>query len=206
MSLLKSKEKKERALGVSLGLKAHRCNSPKCAMVKRPYKPGPHGKSRQKALSEFGQQLLEKQKVMFTYGVRENQLRKIFKESSKRKESGINPAINLLERRLDNVVFRMGFAPSRIMARQYVSHGHLKVNGRKVTIPSYQIKVNDVITIRPESANLLIFKNVLDSIKQYQAPLWISVNKEKLEGKIKSLPQDIEIPFDINLVVDYYSR
>jgi len=206
MSLLKSKEKKERALGVSLGLKAHRCNSPKCAMVKRPYKPGPHGKSRQKALSEFGQQLLEKQKVMFTYGVRENQLRKIFKESSKRKESGINPAINLLERRLDNVVFRMGFAPSRIIARQYVSHGHLKVNGRKVTIPSYQIKVNDVITIRPESANLLIFKNVLDSIKQYQAPLWISVNKEKLEGKIKSLPQDIEIPFDINLVVDYYSR
>jgi small subunit ribosomal protein S4 len=206
MALLKSKEKKERALGMSLGLKAHRCNSPKCAMVKRPYKPGPHGKARQKAPSEFGQQLLEKQKIMVSYGLRENQLRKIFEESSKKKESGTASAINLLERRLDNVIFRMGFAPSRIMARQYVSHGHFKVNGRKVTIPSYRVKVNDVIMVKPESSSLLIFKNVLESIKQYQEPTWISINKEKLEGKIKSLPHDIEIPFDINLVVDYYSR
>lgn len=206
MALLKSKEKKERALGMSLGLKAHRCNSPKCAMIRRPYKPGPHGKSRQKAPSEFGQQLLEKQKIMVSYGLRENQLRKIFEDSAKKKESGTASAINLLERRLDNVIFRMGFAPSRIMARQFVGHGHFKVNGRKVTIPSYQVKVNDVITVRPESSGMLIFKDVLESIKQYQAPVWISVNKEKLEGKIKALPHDIEIPFDINLVVDYYSR
>lgn len=193
-------------MGVSLGLKAHRCDSPKCAMVRRPYKPGPHGKSRQKALSEFGQQLSEKQKIMVSYGLRENQLRRVFKEASGKKEAVTGSVVNLLERRLDNTVFRMGFAPSRITARQYVSHGHFLVNGRKVTIPSYQIKVNDVITVKPSSSNLLIFKGPSDNIKQYQAPSWVSVNKEKLEGKIKSLPHDIEIPFDINLVVDYYSR
>ncbi len=206
MALLKAKEKKERALGVKLGLKAHRCDSPKCAMVRRPYRPGPHGKSRQKAPSEFGQQLAEKQKIMFSYGLREANMRKMFKEALHKKEAVTDTIVNLLERRLDNAVFRMGLAPSRITARQYIGHGHFLVNGRKVNIPSYQVKANDVIAVKPASKDILIFREVSESIKQYEAPTWISLNKEKLEGKIKSLPRDVEIPFDINLVVDYYSR
>ena len=204
--MLRAKEKKERALGVRLFLKAERCVSSKCAMVKKPYRPGAHGKNRRRALSEYGQQLLEKQKIMFSYGLRENQLRRIFKESLKKKTAMIDSVINLLERRLDNVVYRMGFAPSRIMARQYVSHGHIMVNGRKVTIPSFYVKVGDVITIRPESASRLIFKDLSSSIKKHEAPSWLALDKDKVEGRIKSLPQDVEMPFDINLVVDFYSR
>lgn len=199
------KEKKERALGTKLGLKAERCNSPKCAMIRRPNRPGVHSKSRRQ-LSEFGQQLAEKQKIVISYGLKETQMRKAFKEALKKKESVSNTIISLLERRLDNVAYRMGFAPSRISARQYVSHGHFSVNGRKVTIPSYKVRVGDVIRIKPESANMLIFKDIAENIKKYEAPSWLSLDKEKIEGTVKSLPRDIEIPFDINLVVDFYSK
>lgn len=206
MALIKSKEKKERALGVSLGLKAHRCGTAKCALVRKPYKPGPHGKNHRGNLSEFGQQLAEKQKIMISYGLRETQMRKMFNEASRKKESISESIIGHLERRLDNVVFRLGFAPSRITSRQYIGHGHFMVNGRKMSIPSYQVKVNDVISIKPSSKDILIFRELPTSIKQYEAPTWLSVDKEKLEGKVKVLPHGIEIPFDINLVVDYYSR
>ena len=199
------KEKKERALGVKLGLKAERCNSPKCAMVRRPQRPGMHSKSR-RTLSEYGQQLAEKQKIMYSYGLKETHMRNTFKAASKKKESVSDAIINLLERRLDNVTYRMGFAPSRISARQYVSHGHFLVNGRKVTIPSYRVKKGDVIKIRPQSATMLIFKDLASNIKKYEAPDWILIDKDKLEGTIKSMPHDIEMPFDINLVVDFYSK
>ena len=203
--MLRAKEKRERALGVKLGLKAERCNSPKCAMVRRPQRPGMHGKNR-KQFSEFGTQLAEKQKIVFSYGLREAQMRKIFKEAQHKKESVSETIVSLLERRLDNVVYRLGFAPSRISARQYVSHGHFTVNGRRITIPSYQVKVKDVIRIRPESVSLQIFKNIKDVIKKYEAPDWLSVDKDKIEGTVKTLPHDIESPFDINLVVDFYSK
>ena len=202
----KSLEKKERSLGTKLFLKGERCNSPKCVMVRRPYRPGIHGKKRRGTLSEYGQQLLEKQKIMFSYGLRETQMRKVFKEASAKKESGTNALIVFLERRLDNAVFRLGFAPSRITARQYISHGHIAVNGKKVTIPSYRVKVGDAITIKPSSLNLLIFKDLSSSIKKYEPPTWLMIDKEKLEGRIKSLPQDIETPFDVNLVVDFYGK
>ncbi len=200
------KEKKERALGVKLFLKAERCNSPKCAMIRKPYRPGAHGKRRRGALSEYGQQLNEKQKFMFSYGLKETQMRKIFQEALRKKEAINESVMNLLERRLDNVVFRLGLAPSRVAARQYVSHGHITVNKRKVTVPSYQVKKDDVVAIRNESRSRLIFKDIAATIKKHETPDWLSLNKESLEGQAKSLPRNVEIPFDINLVVDFYSK
>lgn len=206
--LLKSKEKKERALGVKLGLKAERCDSPKCAMIRRPYKPGVHGKSRRrKSASEYSQQLLEKQKMKIIYGLKESQLKKIVKEIMK-KGLPSQRIIVLLERRLDNAAFRIRLAASRIIARQLVNHGHIFVNNKKVTIPSYLVKAGDVISINPLSKNLLIFKDLQNIIKKHDAPEWFQVDGDKLEAKIKSLPTSIleELLFDINLVVDYYSR
>ncbi|MEK9154900.1 MAG: 30S ribosomal protein S4 [Patescibacteria group bacterium] len=205
MPLLKAKEKKERALGTKLFLKGIRCNSPKCAMVRRPYRPGIHGKKYRSALSEFGQQLLEKQKIKISYGLKESQIEKIFDKAAKAGNIGQN-VVSILERRLDNVIFKIGFAASRICARQYVNHGHFLVNNKKVTVPSYQVKINDIISIKPASKDLLIFRDLSNSIKKYNPPDWLTLDKEKIEGKVKSLPHDIETPFDVNIVVDYYSR
>ncbi|MEK7593294.1 MAG: 30S ribosomal protein S4 [Patescibacteria group bacterium] len=203
--LLRAKEKKERALGIKLQLKAERCAGPKCAMTRRPYRPGMHGGKRKRSVSEYGQQLIEKQKVKIIYGLREAQLRRLFRGNLKTGSIGRN-IMTILERRLDNVVFRLGLAPSRIVARQYVNHGHFTVNGKKVTVPSFLAKTNDIISIKPNSKELLIFKNLPNTIKNYNPPEWLEIDKDKLEGKIKSLPQGAEMPFDINLVVDYYSR
>ena len=204
--LLKAKEKKERALGIKLFLKSDRCNSPKCAMVRRPYKPGAHGKSRRRgSLSEYGQQLLEKQKLKISYGIKEAQLRKIFKEAAKSIAIG-QTVINLIERRLDNIIFRLGLAGSRIVARQFISHGHILVNGKKMKTSSSVLRIGDNVSINPSSLSLLIFKDLPNTISKYNPPEWLEGNNEKLEGKIKSSPIDIEVPFDINMVVDYYSR
>lgn len=204
--LLKAKEKKERALGTKLFLKSDRCNSPKCAMIRRPYKPGMHGKSRKRTtLSEYGQQLLEKQKLRISYGIKETQLRNIFKEAEKSIAIG-QTVINIIEKRLDNIVFRLGLAGSRIVARQLISHGHIFVNGKKMKAPSAVLKNGDIVSINPSSSSLLIFKDLQNTINKYNPPEWLEVNNEKLEGKIKSSPVDIELPFDINMVVDYYSR
>lgn len=202
----KSREKLERSLGMKLFLKAERCNSPKCAMVKRPHGPGMHGGKRKRAKSEYGEQLLEKQRIRASYGLREKQLARIVEESIKKTGSASETIISSLERQFFNIIFRLGMAPSRIVARQLVGHGHFLVNGKKVTIPSYSVKAGDIIFIKPASQKLLIFKDLPDKLKKYETPEWLSIDKEKLEGKVKSLPQNIEIPFDINLVVDYYSK
>jgi len=202
----RSKEKKERALGMKLFLKAERCSSPKCAMIRRPTRPGMHGSKRRAAISEYGEQLREKQRIKVSYGLREAQLAKIVKNSLKKTGVVGETIIVELERQLSNVVFRLGLAPSRVVARQLISHGHFLVNDRKVTIPSYPVKVKDVISINPSSLNLLIFKDLLTKIKKHNPPEWLSLDKEKLEGKVISLPKNIEIPFDLNLVIDYYSK
>ncbi len=204
--MLKAKEKKERALGVKLFLKAERCSSPKCATVRRPGRPGQHGKARRKTISEYGQQLMEKQKIMFSYGLRESQMRRIFKEALGKKTNVIDAIFGLLERRLDNVVYRLGIAPSRIMARQFVSHGHITVNGKKTTIPSFLVKKGDMISIRASSADLAIFKELQNNLKKYEAPSWLFMDKEKLQGTMKATPVANETMFDINLVVDFYSK
>ncbi len=204
--MFNTKEKKERSLGVRLFLKAHRCSGPKCALAHNPSRPGLHGKARRRALSEVGQQLQEKQKIQYSYGIRETYLRKIFAAASKNPGVTAEMVVSTLERRLDNVVFRAGFTPSRSVARQLVGHGHFIINGKRVNIPSYSVKPGDIIKIRPQSKDYIIFKDLAENLKKIESPIWLAVDKEKFEIKIDSLPKDHEIPFDINMVVDYYSK
>ncbi|MFA6136121.1 MAG: 30S ribosomal protein S4 [Candidatus Paceibacterota bacterium] len=205
MRLLKSKEKKERALQTRLGLKAHRSFSPKSAMVRRPNKPGEHGAKFSRSGSEFKIQLMEKQKMKISYGLTERQMKNMFKVVSKSKKSAMDVITRELEMRLDNVVYRMGLIPSRIMGRQFVGHGHFLVNGRKVTIPSYKVRVGDVISPKENIKNHDLFKDLKNTLKS-QREDWFIVDLDKLEGKVKSLPEKIDFPFNINLIVDYYSR
>lgn len=204
--MFNTKEKKERSLGVRLFLKADRCNSPKCALVRNPSRPGLHGKARRRALSEVGQQLQEKQKVQYSYGVRETYLRKVFGAASKNPGVTGEMVISTLERRLDNVVYRSGFTPSRSVARQLVGHGHFLVNSKRVDIPSYLVKVGDIIRIRSQSKDYIVFKDLAENLKKIEAPIWLAIDKEKMEVKVDSLPKDYDMPFDINMIVDYYSK
>lgn len=204
--MFNTKEKKERALGTKLFLKAGRCNSPKCVTIRRPYRPGLHGKSRRRGLSEFGQQLNEKQKIRFSYGLRESQLKKTFLLASRNPGVTGEVMLELLERRLDNVVFRLGLALSRSIARQLVNHGHIMVNDKKVTIPSYCVRIGDKISIRLQSKDNPVFSGLSASLKKYEPPVWLNIDKEKFEGKVMGKPKEFKLPFDINMVVDYYSK
>lgn len=199
----KSAEKKERTLGTKLFLKAERCSSPKCVMIRRPSKPGIHGQRRRgrKILSEFGRQLQEKQKIQITYGLKNRQMRQLFR--GKKETEGV---IESLERRLDNVIFRLGLAGSRIIAHQLVTHGHFLVNGRKVTVPSYRVKIGDKISLHPHSRNSQIFKSLELKLKKFEPPKWLKLDKEKLEGELIDKPRELNLPFDLNLVAEYYSR
>ncbi len=203
--MFNTREKKERALGTKLFLKAHRCNSAKCATVRRPHRPGLHGQARHSS-SEVGQQLNEKQKIKFSYGIRESQMLKVFQEASKKSDVTGLVMIQLLESRLDNVLFRLGFAPSRSVGRQLAGHGHVTVNGRKVSVPSYIVKVGDKIGIRKESNDAGPLKDLSERLKKYEVPTWLKLDKDKLEGEMVALPQEVEVPFDVNMVVDYYSK
>ena len=203
----KSKEKLERSLGMKLFLKGDRCNSPKCAMVRRPSRPGVHGAKRRRAPSEFGSQLMEKQKMRASYGLREAQLSGIVAKVMDKKGAGVGDSIiETLERQFANVVFRLGLANSRTIARQLISHGHFLVNKKKIRAPFYPLKVGEVVSIVPKSKELLIFKDLSDKLKKYDTLEWLFLDKEKLEGKLLALPKDLELPFDINLIVDYYSK
>ena len=198
-------EKKERALGVKLMLKAERCSSAKCASVRRPTKPGPHAKSFKK-VSEYGKQLSEKQKVRFSYLLTEKQLAKYFHMANNHKEPTRELLVRLLESRLDNAVFRAGIAGSRRVAKQLIGHGHIIVNGRKVTIPSFSVSVGDVIGIRPESVDHPVIKAAEERFKNFESPSWIKLDKEKKTVEVVSLPKGIDLPFDLDLVVNYYLK
>ncbi len=200
------KEKRERALGVKLSIKAERCNSPKCATVRRPYRPGAHGKAFVRAGSEFKVQLQEKQKIRFSYGLTDRQLELMFKKASGKSGNLVERVVQSLESRLDNVVYRLGLAESRSIARQLINHGHITVDGRKVSVPSYAVKPGNKIGIREESKGHPYFKELGERLKNYVPPTWLSINPEKFEGEATSKPRDVEMPFDINAVVDYYSR
>ena len=199
-------EKRERSLGTKLFLKAHRCNSPKCVSVRQQARPGAHGASRRGAKSEFGQQLNEKQKIRFSYGLREAQMRKVFETASKNVGITGNMITQILESRLDNVIFRLGLAPSRSVARQLINHGHIMVNGKKVTIPSYSAKVGDKLSIRPQSKDHIEFKNLAETLKKHNPPVWLSLDADKMEGKMIAKAADPDFPFDVNMVVDFYSK
>ena len=196
------KEKKERSLGVKLLLKADRCNSPKCVMIRRPYRPGMHGQARRKQPSDYGRQLTEKQKLQFFYGLNNRKMRTLFQEHTREE------IISLLQQRLDQVVFLLGFVKSPRIARQIVSHGHILVNNRKVTIGSFQVKKGDIIGIRTQSSSRKIFTDLRAIIKKHEPPVWLSLDKEKLEGKVEKLPatDEMEMPFNLQLITELYSK
>lgn len=201
--------KKCRRAGQKLFLKEERCFTPKCAMIKRPYPPGIHGKKR-KTISEYGAQLTEKQKVCQIYNIREKQFKRYFREAAKEKGVIGENLSRKLETRLDNVIFRLGLAGSRGKARQLVSHGHILVNNKKVNIPSFGVESKDVIKIKKSSLSLSPFKDLKIKLKKYKTPDWLSLSlsKDKLEGKVISLPkpEDVSIPVDMQMIVEYYSR
>jgi len=205
--MLGPKEKRERALGVRLGLKGDRSMSPKSAMVRKPYKPGVHGPhGRPKALSEFGLQLREKNKVKLTYGLDDRNLARIFGQAVALKRALGTALIELLERRIDNVVYRLGWAPTRGAARQLVVHGHIAVNGHKVVSPGFVTKQNDVVAVRAGSITKAGLSKRREILKKFEVPAWLSMDADKLEGKVLALPHDIEAPFEINLLVEAFSK
>jgi small subunit ribosomal protein S4 len=201
------KEKKERALGVRLGLKGDRAMSPKSALTRKPYKPGVHGpRSRPKALSEFGLQLREKAKFKIAYGVNENNMKRLFTMAQAAKGASGMRVLELLESRLDSVVFLLGWAVSRAAARQLVVQGHITVNKKKVVSPGYQLRKGDVVAVRAASKENKTFTDRLELIKRYDAPSWLRMDPDKLEGEILSAPTDLNPPFEINLLVDSFSK
>ena len=203
---LSPKCKKCRREGEKLFLKGERCFSVKCAMIKKAYAPGQHGQARRMGLSEYGIQLREKQKMKRTYGLLERQFRKYYDMASRTQGNTGNLLSGLLERRLDNVVYRFGFASSRNQARQLVSHGYFLVNGKKVDIASFLIKKEDIISVKKGKENY--FKNIKDTLKNQQTPLWLVLDFQKLQGKVVALPtiDEIDVKADIHLVIEFYSK
>ncbi len=192
--------------GTKLFLKGKRCLSPKCPIERKgAVPPGVRGTKIPRRLSDYGMQLREKQKVKRMYGVLEKQFKRYFEKARKIKGETGTELLRLLERRLDNVVYRLGFAPSRSLARQLVSHGHVLVNGKKVNIPSYQVKIGEVIALSPEALKIKEISEIL-SQKNVIIPSWLE--REGAVGKIKKIPEREEIGGEISeqLIVEYYSR
>ena len=198
---------------MKLYLKGARCDGPKCPIVKRQpaknFPPGQHGQRRTRRPSEFGLQLREKQKVRRFYGVMESQFHKHFVEAERRGGVTGDNLLQILESRLDNVVYRMGFADSRRQARQLVRHGHFTVNGRKTNIPSFLVKSGDLVTVRPGSRERTYFTDYGEVLNTRRAPDWMTIDANALSGRILNLParDQIEVPsFNEALVVEHYSR
>ena len=191
--------------GTKLFLKGDRCYSAKCSMS-RGKPPGQHGQSRKK-VSEYGLQLREKQKVKRAYGLLESQFHKYFEMAEKQKGVTGENLLKILETRLDNVVYRLGFAQSRAQARQLICHGHFQVNGKKVDIPSYLIQVGDVITVKGSSQDAELFKAIRETEGKL-VPGWLEMNADALTGKVVAMPtrEDIDLTIEEHLIVELYSR
>ena len=193
--------------GTKLLLKGDRCYGPKCALANRQTIPGEHGQARQRKPSEYGLQLREKQKAKRAYGVMETQFHRYFETAERQKGITGENLLILLERRLDNVIYRMGFGASRPQARQIVRHGHVLVNGKKVNIPSYLVDANDVITIREKSAEQEHFKALREGTNRV-IPKWLTVDNENLKATVTALParEDVDLTLQEHLIVELYSR
>jgi len=194
--------------GEKLYLKGDKCYTDKCPFERRRYPPGVHGRSRASKMSIYGMQLREKQKVKRIYGVLEAQFRRYFDIARRMGGNTGANLLTLLERRLDNVVYRLGFAKSRAQARQLVSHGHVLVNGNKVDIPSYLVKVGDVITLKEKSKKIPFVIEAQEELDLQALPTWLTLNKEKMEGSVVRLPEreDITHPINERLIVELYSK
>ena len=194
--------------GLKLFLKGDRCLSPKCAIERNNTRPGQHGQARQRKVSGYGLQLREKQKVRRTYGILERQFHREFEMASRRVGKTSDNFLQILESRLDNVIYRLGYADSRSQARQLVTHGHFVVNGHKTDIPSYLVKPGDAITVRERSKINEYFKTRALVLTQKAVPGWLRLDTTALSGVVLALPtrQDIQVTFDEALVVEYYQR
>lgn len=193
--------------GEQLFLKGERCFKDKCAVKRRAYAPGQHGRRRRKLLG-YGLQLREKQKVKRIYGVLERQFRLYFKRAASRKGVTGENLLSFLERRLDNVVYRLGFAASRAQARQLVNHGHFVVNGKSVDIASFQVKKSDVIELREKSRKNALIQSNLDTAQGRGVPSWLELDNAGFKGRVLELPrrEDITMPIQENLIVELYSK
>ena len=194
--------------GMKLFLKGTRCNTDKCAMERRGYAPGEHGKSRRVKETNYGQQLREKQKARRIYGILERQFRLYFYKAAASKGVTGETLLQMLESRADNVVFRLGFAPNRASARQLVRHGHVLINGRKMDIPSYLLKVGDMIAVREKSRELGVVQSALEGRKGQSTPEWLELNADTASGRVLSVPTRGSIPVPVNeqLIVELYSK
>lgn len=192
---------------MELFLKGDRCYTDKCAMKRRNYPPGQHGQGRSKA-SDYGVQLREKQKVKRIYGLLEKQFRGYFERADRMKGVTGTNLLTLLERRLDNVVYRLGFASSRSESRQLVSHGHFTLNGRKVTIPSIRVKAGDLVELREKSRKIAQINESLDAVVRRGIPQWLELDRDACKGVVKILPvrEDITTPIQEQLIVELYSK
>jgi len=192
---------------LKLFLKGERCYTEKCAYDRRGYPPGQHGQARKK-FSDYGTQLREKQKVKRMYGILENQFRNIFKEADRQKGITGETLLSLLERRLDNIIYRLGFANSRNEARQLVRHNHFLINQSKVSIPSYLVKPGDVIELREKSKKVVRILEALEGVARRGVPQWLELDKDQMKGNVKGLParEDITIPIQEKLIVELFSK
>ncbi|RMG05649.1 MAG: 30S ribosomal protein S4 [Nitrospirae bacterium] len=193
--------------GEKLFLKGDRCYTDKCAFERRKYAPGQHGSGRSK-ISDYGLQLREKQKVKRIYGVLERQFRKYFAEAQKKKGVTGEQLLQFLEMRLDNIVYRLGFASNRRQARQLVNHGHILVNGRKVNIPSYRVRVGDQVEVKEASRSIPFVQESIEKIENRGLSEWLELDKENFRGKVVDIPVREQIPLTVkeNLIVELYSK
>ena len=194
--------------GEKLFLKGEKCFTEKCPVDRRTYPPGQHGQGRRQRNTEYGLHLREKQKLRRIYGVLERQFRRYYDEATRRKGVTGENLLVILESRLDNIVYRMGFAASRPAARQLVMHGHFMVNGQKVDIPSYLVNEGDQIAVRERSRNLQAIKESVEAAKSRGVPDWLELDAEALSGRVKSLPSrdQIDVQVQEHLIVEHYSR
>jgi small subunit ribosomal protein S4 len=188
--------------------KGERCYAEKCAIEKRNFAPGQHGKTRKSKLAGYGVQLREKQKVKRIYGVLEDQFRRYFEQAERTRGITGETLLQLLERRLDNVAYRLGFATSRPQARQLVRHGHFTVNGRKVNIPSYSVKAGDVVAVRERSRKAPSILHAMEEVKGRGVPEWLQFDAEAMSAKVSSIPtrEQINLPVQESLIVELYSK
>lgn len=198
-------------MGAKLFLKGEKCLSVKCLMIRKPYPPGAAKKRPGRSLSEYGKELREKQKLKNWYNLRERQFKNYVNDVLSKRgqvEDAGNLLVKKLESRLDNAVYRLGFASSRSQAKQATSHGHFLVNGKKVDVPSYALRKGDIISLRPKSQKKNAYQNINNILKKYTPPSWLELNAEKMEGKVIGEPsmQEVAPPAEITAIFEFYSR
>ena len=193
---------------MKLFLKGERCYTDKCGYERRSYPPGQHGQSRRRKRSDYGEQLREKQKVKRIYGIAEKQFRGYYYKALRTKGVSGHMLIQLLERRLDNVVYRMGFASDHAEARQLVRHGHFTINGKKVNIPSYLVRARDIVAVRESSQKMARINEALAAVDRRGVPQWIQMDKDNFRGAIAQLPsrEDVTLPIREQLIIELYSK